>query len=79
MLHFALTQIVKALRPSPVLREILHHMPRKKDVTSIAAIHYPLRQVDARAGDIGAPVQIGHFAYRAAMNSHSHLNLRVFL
>ncbi len=54
-------------------------MPRKKDVTSIAAIHYPLRQVDARAGDIGAPVQIGHFAYRTAMNSHSHLNLRVFL
>ena len=79
MLHFAFTQIVKVRRPLPVLREIVRHTLRKKDVTRIATIHHALRQVDARAGDIRAPVQICHFAHWAAMNSHSHLNLRVSL
>ena len=48
-------------------------------MTCVAAIHHPLRKVDARTGDIGAAVQIGYFIYRAAMNSHPHLDFRVFL
>ena len=38
----------------------------------IAAIHYPLRHVDAGSGDVRAPAHIGHFAHRTAVNSHPH-------
>ena len=79
MFHLALAQIMQAFRPLPVLSEILHYMSRKKDVTGVAAIHYALRQVNAGAGDIGVPVEIDYLAYRAAMDSHSYLNLGVFL
>ena len=37
----------------------------------IAAIHDPLRDVDAGAGDVRLPVQIGHFVDRSAVNSHA--------
>ena len=77
--HFALTQIVQARRPLPVLCEIIRHPLRKENVTGIAAIHHPLRQVDACSGNVAAPVHIGHFAHRAAVHSHPHRDLRVRL
>ncbi len=79
VLHFALTQIVQARRPLPVLPEIVRHPLRKKNVTGIAAIHHPLRQVDPRAGDVAAPAHIGHFTHRPAVHPHPHRNLRVRL
>ncbi len=79
MFDRALTELLQTGRPLPILREIVRHALRKKDVTRIAAIHHPLRQVNACPGDIAAPVHIGHFAHRAAMNPHPHLNLRVLL
>ena len=48
-------------------------------MTRIATIHHPLGQVDACSGDIGVAVQVGDFAHGAAMDSHSDLNLRIWL
>ena len=48
-------------------------MLRKQDVPGIAAIHHPLRDVDASAGNVGLFVQISDFIDRAAVNAHPHL------
>ena len=66
-------------RPLPVFGEILRHPLGKEDVARIATIHHPLRQVDPRPRDVGPLVQIGHFAHRAAVDPHPHLNLGVLL
>ena len=44
----------------------------EQNVSGIAAIHHPLRDVDSGAGDIGLLVHIGDFADRTAVNSHAH-------
>ena len=79
MLHFALAQIVQTRLPLAILLEVLRNPSRKEDVTGITAIHHPLRHVDPGAGDVGPPTHVGHFAHRAAMNSHSHRDLRMLL
>ena len=62
-----------------VLLQVFCHMSGEKNVTGIAAIHDPLRHVDARPGDIGPPVYIGHLADRSAVNAHPHCDLRMTL
>jgi hypothetical protein len=44
-----------------------------KYVPSIAASHYPLRRIEARAREVGVTVQIYHATNRAAMHAHSDL------
>jgi hypothetical protein len=62
-----------------VLLQVFRHMFGEQNVAGITAIHHPLGHVDARAGNIGAAVHIGHFAHRPAVNSHPHRYLRVGL
>jgi hypothetical protein len=63
----------------PVVNQIVRHVLRKKDVPGVAAIHHPLRHVDAGSGDVGAPAHIGHLAHRPAVNAHPHRKFRMFL
>src|SRR5262249_16680071 len=49
--HFALTQIVEISVPTRVRRKVLCYMFREEDVSRIAAIHHPLRDVDSSSGD----------------------------
>ncbi len=79
VLHLALPQRMQVGRPLPVFGEILRHPLGKEDVARIATVHHPLRQIDPRPRDVGPLVQIGHFAYRAAVNPHSHPNLGALL
>ena len=58
--------------PAAILREIISHALGKKDVTGIAAIHHPLRNVDPGAGNVLALVHIDHVMHRPAVNTHSH-------
>ena len=44
--------------PPPILFKIVGHMFGKKNVAGIAAIHHPLRDVDARAGDVACSFSI---------------------
>jgi hypothetical protein len=72
VLHFTFTEIVQERSPPAIVFEIIGDMSRYKDVTGIAAIHDPLRDVNAGAGDIEAAA---HIAHRSAVNSHSHCDL----
>ena len=45
--------------PLRVVLQVVGDTFGNKDVSGIAAIHHPLRDVDAGAGDIGLLVQIG--------------------
>ena len=45
-------QVMQPRLPLTVLLQVFPDPPRKKDMPGIAAIHYPLRHLDARPGDI---------------------------
>ena len=55
MFHFHIAQFVDVRLPSPLLCQIVGDALTHKNVTGIAAIHHPLRDVDAYAGDISRP------------------------
>ena len=61
------------------LREIFGDAFRNKNVSCVRAIHYALGGVDSSARDIGAIIHIAHLVDRAAVNSHSQLNVWVAL
>ncbi|MEO6969433.1 MAG: hypothetical protein ABI217_00885 [Chthoniobacterales bacterium] len=65
--------------PMPVLRQIVGRAFRQENVTGVAAIHYPLRHVDAGAGDVRPLVYVGHFIDRSAVNPHPQLQFWVLL
>jgi hypothetical protein len=48
-------------------------------VPSVAAVHHPLRHVDAGASHIRPPVHIDYAADRAAVYAHSQAKFRMFL
>src|SRR6266576_211945 len=55
------------------------HILLSKHVTGVAAIHYPLRNVDTRAGDILALIYVSDFMDRTTVNAHSDSEARVRL
>jgi hypothetical protein len=79
VLHFNLAQIVQLRLPLPIVRKIVCHPLRKKDVTPITAIHDSLGDVDAGACNIGLFVQVSDFIDGAAMNSHANVKFGMTL
>ena len=73
--HLAFAKIMEMRPPVFVLLEVFRHTLGEQDVPGIAAIHHPLRHVDAGAGDIGALVYIHYPADRAAVHAHAHLQI----
>src|SRR5436190_8558940 len=63
--------------PSTPLREIVGDTFTHENMAGIAAIHHSLRDVDAYAGDVFAPVGILHMMDRAAVDSHPHRKTRL--
>ena len=78
VLDLAFTQIVQVRPPMAVLCQIFGDTLREQDVTGIAAIHHPLRDVNSRAGDIRPLVHIDNPANRSAVHAHPQLKFRVF-
>jgi hypothetical protein len=72
--QFDFTQLMQLGSPMSKWREIVGHAFRQKNVPGIAAIHYALRQVDSRSGNIRSIVYIQNFVDRPAMNSHAQPN-----
>jgi hypothetical protein len=58
--------------------EVFCHMPAKKNVSGVAAIHDALRDVNAGAGDVRLLVQVGDLVDRSAVNAHSHFEFGMF-
>src|SRR5437867_10244893 len=79
VLHLTLAEIVQERLPLPVLRQILRHMPRQKNMPGIAAIQHPLRDIDSGPCNVWLVVHIGDPIDRATVNSHPHLDVRMIL
>src|SRR6476646_9824749 len=56
--YFALTQVLQVRLPISVLLQVFGYPLRKQDMTSIAAIHHSLRNINPRAGDVGLVVDV---------------------
>src|SRR5437667_12225807 len=79
MFHFARTEIVQERSPVLVFFEILSNMLRKQNVPGVATIHHPFGDVDSSAREIGPFVYIHNPANGTAVDSHPHLQARMFL
>ena len=77
MFHFAFADVVQVALPITVLFQVYGHVFGYEDVTGIAAIHHPLRDVNSGSGNIGAATYVHHSGDRPAMNSHAQLQLVV--
>ena len=78
VLDLASAQVAQTRGPLPVLHQIIRHVLRDKNVSGIAAIHHPLRHVDAGPGDIDPTAHIGYLTHRSTVNAHPHGKFRVF-
>ena len=67
VLDLAFAEVAQPRRPLPRMDQIIGHMLGEKNVAGVAAIHHPLRHVDAGTGHIGATIHIDHAADRAAV------------
>src|SRR5437660_3155683 len=72
MLYLAWSDVVKVALPGAELSQIVSRSLRKENVTRLTAIHYPLCDVNAGAGDIDLVVDIHHPADGPTMNSHAN-------
>ena len=79
VLDLALTEVAQPRRPLPGMDQVIRHVLGEKNVAGVAAIHHPLRHVDAGPGDVGAPAHVGHLAHRSAVNAHPHRKFGVLL
>ena len=79
MLHFTLTKVIQARGPLPIRAQIVSHALGGEDVAGVAAIHYSLGHVHPGAGDVTAAAHVRHFTYRAAVDTHPDLYLRMLL
>ena len=57
--YFAFAQLVQVRLPTPIFSKVFGDALWKKDVSGVAAIHHPLRDVDAGPGDMNL-IYIGH-------------------
>jgi len=58
LFHFGLTKIVQMFVPVAKLFQVFRDVFGKQDVLGVPAIHHPLGNVDAGAGDVGASAHI---------------------
>ena len=65
VLYFAFAQVVQERPPMFVFSQIVSHALGEKNVSGVAAVHYPLRHVETGAGKVGLTVHIDHAADRA--------------
>ena len=77
MFHLHIAQLVQVRLPLTVLSEVVGHSSGKKNVAGVATIHHPLREIDAGSGHVRPIVHITDFIDRAAINAHTHLQLRM--
>src|SRR5947209_19765669 len=71
----AVTKVAQARRPLPVLDEVIRYVLGKENVSSVPAIHHPLRHVDPRSGNVRPSTHILYFAHRPAVNAHPYRKL----
>ena len=68
--HFTCAKVMQQRPPRIVLIEIFGNPLRKQDMTTIAAIHHALCDIDPGAGDIGPLRHINKSADGTAVYAH---------
>jgi hypothetical protein len=59
--------------------QVFGDVPRNQNVTSVAAVHHALRDVDAGTGNVCLLVEISDDIHRPTVNAHANANLPMFL
>jgi len=77
MLYLNSPKVVQIRFPFVILPEIIGYSPRKKNVSGVAAIHHPLRHVNAYSSNVTLIIYIGDLIHGAAVNPHPQLQLWV--
>src|SRR5438094_5955103 len=77
MLYLDAPKVVQIRPPFAILREIIPNSFREKNMSGIAAIHHPLRHIDAYSSNVALIIYIGDLIHRSAVNSHPQLQLGV--
>ena len=75
MLDLGFSQIMQGRLPYAHLIKHIGHGFRNQDMAGIAAVHHPLRDVDAAAGHVECGIDVFHSIHRAGMNSHAQVKL----
>jgi hypothetical protein len=57
--------------PVSVLHQVIGQTLRQKDVSGIATVHHPLRDVNSSTSDVCPIVDIGNLIDGAAVNTHA--------
>jgi len=63
--------------PTTVLRQITREAFAHQNVTRVAAIHHPTRDIDSYPGNVFARVSIPYVLYRTTVDSHSYREARL--
>src|SRR5436190_22063085 len=77
MFHLKLTKFMQMRFPFAILGKIVGNSPGEKNMSGIAAIHHPLRHIDAYSSNVALIIYIGDLIHRAAVNPHPQLQLWV--
>src|SRR5437763_9953643 len=63
--------------PTTMLRQIIREAFAHQNVTRVAAIHHPTRDVDSHSGNVFARVSIPDMLYRPAVDYHPYRQARL--
>jgi hypothetical protein len=77
VLYFKVAELMQIRLPPAILRQVIGYTFTNENVTCIVAIHYPLRNVDAGAGNILALIRVFHVMDRPTVDAHSHWQTRL--
>src|ERR1700751_2442791 len=77
VLYFRLTQIMEQRLPSLYLCKKVGSRLGHQDVPGIPAIHHPLSNVDAAAGNLTVRLDFRHPVHMSGENAHAQVHFRI--
>src|SRR5438046_9705914 len=79
MFYFTLAKFMQVRLPVRVFLQIFSHLLRQQNVSGVAAVHDPLRDIDAGASHVRFSGCVDDSADWSTVYAHSQLNFRMFL
>src|SRR5205814_8765826 len=79
MFYFTLAKFMQVRLPVRVFSQIFSHVLRQQNVSGVAAVHDPLRDIDAGASYVCFSGCVDDSADWSAVYAHSQLKFRMFL
>src|SRR5213595_899426 len=79
MFYFTLAKFMQVRLPVRVFLQIFSHVLRQQNVSGVAAVHDPLRDIDASASHVRFSGCVDDPADWSTVYTHSQLKFRMFL